>query len=328
MDAVVADIDKLAEKQQANDLLVESLLDQVVALVATAQSQVLAESGNVPLELIKLESSLKKLTSKATEKHKELYGHMSKHGKLIDKAFKLSLSDIKGSPEFESEESLIVTAIALDFIRQGQFDLCNSIMKEAGLEVPEDIQMGFQDMFAILAALRQHEVKPALTWAETHRDVLGAVGVDLEFSIHKMRFIHLLTHGQPFEALQYAKKYIAPFSARDNATVGVMALPAIIKLSNLMKERRTEWSQQDELPIEVTLPEDLRFHSTFICPVSKERTTEDNPPMMLPCGHVISRESLSRLYKSIRGGNTDTTRFKCPYCPVHATAKEAERVYF
>jgi hypothetical protein len=82
--------------------------------------------------------------------------------------------------------------------------------------------------------------------------------------------------------------------------VGTMALPTIIKVVTIMNTKRTEWSQQDELPVEIPLPDDLRFHSVFACPVSKEQATASNPPMMMPCGHVICKESLTRLSKSSR----------------------------
>ena len=35
----------------------------------------------------------------------------------------------------------------------------------------------------------------------------------------------------------------------------------------------------------------------FACPVSKEQSTEQNPPMMMNCGHVITKDSLQKLRK-------------------------------
>jgi hypothetical protein len=49
--------------------------------------------------------------------------------------------------------------------------------------------------------------------------------------------------------------------------------------------------------VEIPLLKNQIYHSIFACPVSREQTTAANPPMMLPCGHVISRESLIRLSK-------------------------------
>lgn len=46
------------------------------------------------------------------------------------------------------------------------------------------------------------------------------------------------------------------------------------------------------------VPAENRYHSIFACPVSKEQATELNPPVMLTCGHVLARESVTRLAKN------------------------------
>lgn len=74
-----------------------------------------------------------------------------------------------------------------------------------------------------------------------------------------------------------------------------MSLPGLNKLSNLKKLKN--WSTLDKLPVEIELPPEFRFHSVFICPVSKEHTTETNPPMLLTCGHAISQASLQEISK-------------------------------
>lgn len=106
------------------------------------------------------------------------------------------------------------------------------------------------------------------------------------------------------------------------------AMGRIQKVRAVMKEKKTEWSAVGELPVgfrfsfssryiadicivscclvdpsrflaveqvEIPLPSNRRYHSIFACPVSKEQSTPTNPPMLLPCGHVIARESLARL---------------------------------
>ncbi|XP_044719884.1 RING-type zinc-finger domain-containing protein [Hirsutella rhossiliensis] len=103
-------------------------------------------------------------------------------------------------------------------------------------------------------------------------------------------------------------------------TAGSIALPRLIKYTTYMREKKTEWTTENELAFETPLPESMIYHPIFVCPVSKEQTTEQNPAMMLPCGHVVCRDSLHRIAKG--------SRYKCPYCPTEGHMKDAMKITF
>lgn len=101
-------------------------------------------------------------------------------------------------------------------------------------------------------------------------------------------------------------------------TAGALALPQLMKYRLATRAKGTEWTTAGELPFETPLPESMLYHSIFVCPVSKEQTTDANPPMVIPCGHMLARETLQKLCKG--------SRFKCPYCPSEGQIKDARRV--
>ena len=80
------------------------------------------------------------------------------------------------------------------------------------------------------------------------------------------------------------------------------------------------WTQQKEIPMDIELCDKYQYHSVFVCPVSKETSNRENPPMLLPCGHVIAKMSLLRISKN--------TRFKCPYCPENSLPSDACKIHF
>ncbi|XP_014482124.1 PREDICTED: protein RMD5 homolog A isoform X1 [Dinoponera quadriceps] len=112
----------------------------------------------------------------------------------------------------------------------------------------------------------------------------------------------------------------SPLSVCINA--GCTALPALLNIKQVMQQRQVTgiWSGKDELPIEIDLGKQGRYHSVFACPILRQQSTESNPPMKLVCGHVISRDALNKL--------TSANKLKCPYCPVEQNPEDARLIYF
>lgn len=102
---------------------------------------------------------------------------------------------------------------------------------------------------------------------------------------------------------------------------GAIALPALLKLAALFeKQLSTDLHTCEQLPVEVELGPEFVFHSIFACPVSRDQSTSDNPPVLLPCNHVLCEQSVLKIAKS------RARSFKCPYCPTEVSAAARQRM--
>ncbi|XP_076164727.1 required for meiotic nuclear division 5 protein souji isoform X1 [Ptiloglossa arizonensis] len=118
----------------------------------------------------------------------------------------------------------------------------------------------------------------------------------------------------------------SPLSVCINA--GCTALPTLLNIKQVMQQRQVTgvWNGKDELPIEIDLGKQSRYHSVFACPILRQQSTENNPPMKLVCGHVISRDALNKLTNANK--HRFFFRLKCPYCPVEQNPEDARLIYF
>ncbi|XP_076958052.1 protein RMD5 homolog [Bidens hawaiensis] len=104
---------------------------------------------------------------------------------------------------------------------------------------------------------------------------------------------------------------------------GVQGLPTLLKLMNVMSGKKQEWQLMKQLPVPIDLDQDFQFHSIFVCPVSREQASEENPPMLMSCGHVLCKQSITKLSK-----NNSTRPFKCPYCPTEVQVGQCRKLCF
>lgn len=107
---------------------------------------------------------------------------------------------------------------------------------------------------------------------------------------------------------------------------GAIAAPRLAKVVQLMKAKvgvselpNGNGATAKELPVQMEGAE-FQYHNIFVCPVSREQSTPQNPPVMLPCGHVICWVSMEKLSKG--------SRFKCPYCPSEQFPSQTKILYF
>ena len=62
------------------------------------------------------------------------------------------------------------------------------------------------------------------------------------------------------------------------------------RLAAVMASSKGGWASGEQLPVEIELGREYTFHSIFACPVSREQSSAENPPMLLPCSHVLAKQ--------------------------------------
>ena len=102
----------------------------------------------------------------------------------------------------------------------------------------------------------------------------------------------------------------------------MISLPQLLKAEHILKSKK-ELLNEKELPYELQLPNQLKFHNLFICPVTKDTSTVDNPPMLLNCGHCVSKNALEKMQRV----GSHSNQIKCPTCPNVQSVKDAQELF-
>ncbi|KAK5087140.1 hypothetical protein LTS08_005510 [Lithohypha guttulata] len=191
----------------------------------------------------------------------------------------------------------------------------------------EDSQNGFLSMSSMVKAMEyaQSAFQPFQTnYLHEIQELMGAIAFfsNLNQSPYHARLNTTVAWDEV--ASSFTREFCALLELSADSplyitsTAGAIALPPLLKLQAIQKQKNASWTSANELPVETPLPSNYQFHSIFVCPVSKEQSTDQNPPMMMPCGHVICQDSLTRLAKG--------SKFKCPYCPSESSPTQATRI--
>ncbi|KAI0302243.1 RING-type zinc-finger-domain-containing protein [Russula brevipes] len=299
-------------------------------------------------ELTTLPRTVEARKKEIDERQKEIYNSLARYGKALDKRFTTPLPTYEPLFASKDAQSALEHVIAMHFLRTGRFSTAETFMQvympsHAVRETPHQTCLGVRASVDFCGRQSLFVVR----WVERNRDFLQSHSSALEFYLHRSEYL------QQSKAIEYANRYLQPFFATHPAEVkrlmGCLIFLPKERMQNSPYEDLTSetiyldlenmfatgfcaslgMSKQPPLrvvgilavEIEIPLPAENRYHSIFACPVSKDQSTEQNPPMMMNCGHVVSKDSLQKLSKT-------SGRVKCPYCPVESMVADALRVHF
>jgi len=386
MDAIHSELAKLhtlSGTQQGKWPSISSSIDSLLVDLRDARGKFQTEQEPPQVVALNIRQTVEDRKKAIDERQKEIYNSLNRFAKSLDKRFPSTLPTWE-TPLFAQEESerALENVVAAHLLRTGQFEVADTFFTETESSRRPELEGAFKRLHALLSDLKQGDPSSAIKWAAENRHNLEQRNSPLEFSLHKIHYLSMVTkHDRPdqTESLNYLRQLPAslygshgheirrmvtallflpiekllasPYAdlldpslayktetelvseycaslglsrALPLKTVGAIgaggALARIEKSRKVMRENKSEWSQVDELPIEIPLPPEYRYHSTFACMVSKEQATEANPPMMIPCGHVLAKDSLSSMVKA--------GRLKCPYCPSESSPNSAVRIHF
>uniref|UniRef100_A0A8C6MB53 Required for meiotic nuclear division 5 homolog B n=1 Tax=Nothobranchius furzeri TaxID=105023 RepID=A0A8C6MB53_NOTFU len=107
--------------------------------------------------------------------------------------------------------------------RQGMLSVAEDLCQESGVVIDMNMKQPFLELNRILEALRMQDLRPALEWAVTNRQRLLELNSSLEFKLHRMYFISLLSGGigNQVEALQYSRHF-QPFASQHQRDIQIL----------------------------------------------------------------------------------------------------------
>lgn len=150
---------------------------------------------------------------------------------------------------------------------------------------------------------------------------------------------HVLMKAEDLLAHLYCRAKALPTEAHLLTLVRAssFALPYLSKANILASSMSSKPSHSSAatplLNAEIVLPKEFVFHSTFCCPVSKELSSSSNPPQLLPCGHVLSKDIITDMSRAISFRSRVPAAevphsFKCPYCPEKVQVSQVKTLTF
>ncbi|VVC36299.1 CTLH, C-terminal LisH motif,Zinc finger, RING/FYVE/PHD-type,CTLH/CRA C-terminal to LisH motif [Cinara cedri] len=360
--AVEAEIEKLLAKYNKFGPKWQYQLQRFISTLERYKREIDSNSGEIDKCAISSTILQMKLAVKdISNEHRRWHSDVSRIGKTIDKNFVADYTEASNKKVFKTdqEKELLNKIICMHLFRDSKWEVAEEFLKETGISVDDEQKQRYLNLNHIVDSLKRQDPTPAFEWVQQNKAQLDAKKSDLEFKLHQIVFLDILSRDQ-YEAVVYARAHFNRFVEKHGdiqstmgmilfppnlakmrsdvidlfikdsclgdddllsvcVNVGCSALPALLDIKQaICRDVGGVWNENDELPIKIDTG--FAYHSVFACPILRTRCGSSNPPMMLVCGHVISKDALNKLERS--------GRLKCPYCPKEQLPSEARQIHF
>nr|KAF6431809.1 macrophage erythroblast attacher, E3 ubiquitin ligase [Rousettus aegyptiacus] len=237
--------------------------------------------------------------------------------------------------------------MAEHLLRCGYYNTAVKLARQSGIEDLVNIEM-FLTAKEVEESLERRETATCLAWCHDNKSRLRKMKSCLEFSLRVQEFIELVRQNKRLDAVRHARKHFsqAEGSQLDEVrqAMGMLAFPPDTHVSpykDLLDPARWRMliqqfrqcykgdgsSKSPDCPVcsrslnqlAQPLPMAHCANSRLVCKISGDVMNENNPPMMLPNGHVYGYNSLL----SIRQDD----KVVCPRTKETFHFSQAEKVY-
>ncbi|XP_054890210.1 E3 ubiquitin-protein transferase RMND5B isoform X1 [Poeciliopsis prolifica] len=210
----------------------EERLDELLRSVCEIRAQLVAFAGVQDADLSVLSQNMaqcckniKETVQMLASRHKDIHGSVSKVGKAIDRNFDAEISAVVAETVWDTPERQkhLSESIVEHLYRQGMLSVAEDLCQESGVVIDMSMKQPFLELNRILEALRMQDLRPALEWAVSNRQRLLELNSSLEFKLHRLYFISLLSGGigNQMDALQYARHF-QPFASQHQRDIQIL----------------------------------------------------------------------------------------------------------
>lgn len=144
-------------------------------------------------------------------------------GKVIDRNFVSDFTATTRLDALDDEENMMLLnkVMAKHYCRQGMDDVAQLLIEESKMpaEMAREVyesESTFAEIYRIWQSIQQYDLKPALEWSARYSNELIAKNSPLEFKLHRLAFLQIISRGMSSqaEAIAYARNNFHKFMDR------------------------------------------------------------------------------------------------------------------